>query len=242
MSEKPIENNQLYDRIERSSRRKRLALTVTADNLIVVKASNTEKLAVIERFVKENERWITAKKSQIKKLQETEKKYIDGEIFYIKGEIFTLKIDDKQLAPLKVIKDEKIISLAHRYQQNAFDLILKWYHLNAEEYLLERAESLLIKHSLRYQKIKIKSTKSQWGSCSLDGNLSLTWHLFMLPVDVSDYVIIHELAHLNEMNHSALFWSEVEAMLPDYYIHRAYLKEYGTKIISSLNKNITIFE
>ncbi len=242
MSEKPIENKQLYDRIERSARRKRLALTVTADNLIIVKASNTEKLAVIEHFVKENERWITAKKAQIKKLQETEKKYLAGEKFYIKGEIFTLKIDDKQLAPLKVIEDEKIISLAQRYQQNALSHILKWYHFNAEKYLLKRAEDLLVKHSLRYQNIKVKSTKSQWGSCSIDGNLSLTWHLFMLPVEVSDYVIIHELAHLNEMNHSTLFWDEVEKMLPDYYVHRAYLREHGTKIISSLNKNITICE
>ena len=235
-------NEKLYDKVERSPRRKRLALTVDNDGLVIVKASMTEKLAVIERFVKDSEDWITAKKKQVKKVYQMQKKYVDDELFYILGEAFKLKIDDQQLATIKVNDGEKIISLASRYQKNAADIIEKWFRFNAEKYLIQRAKFFLEKHSFRYQNIKVKSTKSQWGSCSIDGNLSFTWQLYMLPVEVVDYVIIHEIAHLNEMNHSALFWQEVKEMMPDYCEHRLYLKQYGTRIISTISKNLKIFE
>ena len=235
------DNNKLYHKVERSLRRKRLALTVNNDGLVIVKASMTEKLAVIERFVRDNESWITAKKKQIQKVYQTQKKYVDGELFYILGKPFQLQINEQQLAKLIVDDEENFISLASRYQNNAAELIEKWYRFNAEKYLIERAKFFLKKYLFRYQNIRIKSTKSQWGSCSIDGNLSFTWHLYMLPVEVIDYVIIHELAHLNEMNHSALFWQEVENMMPNYYENRSFLKQYGNRIITSLTKNLKPF-
>ncbi|UDQ99056.1 SprT family zinc-dependent metalloprotease [Lentisphaerota bacterium WC36G] len=230
----------LYDKLERSARRKRMAITVNDQFEVIVKASLNEKLAVIEQFVKDNHSWITAKKKQLKNVCGSKKKFVNGEKFYIQGEPFSLMFDDKQLASIKICSEKNIISIAARYRKNSAEIINKWYLRNASNYLINRAEELLILHKLRYQSIRIKETKSQWGSCSADGKLSFNWQLFLLPKEVIDYVIIHELAHLNELNHSALFWLEVEKMLPDYQSHRNFLRKNGNLYIKSLLYNFNI--
>jgi hypothetical protein len=75
--------------------------------------------------------------------------------------------------------------------------------------------------------IKITDTKSRWGSCSHSGVISLCWRLVLARPDVFKYVIAHELAHLQEMNHSPAFWAEVARLMPDYKTHRAWLKKNG---------------
>lgn len=82
----------------------------------------------------------------------------------------------------------------------------------------------------RIEKIDIKHTVSRWGSCSSSRKISFSTKLLLLPASVIDYVIVHELAHLKEMNHSAKFWKHVENAMPDYKIHRDWLKQYGNDI------------
>ena len=83
-------------------------------------------------------------------------------------------------------------------------------------------------------RITIRSQRTRWGSCSAKGNLSFNCLLMLCPEPVQDYVVIHELCHRKEMNHSALFWAEVEKILPDYPIRRKWLKEHGSEIIGRL--------
>ena len=72
--------------------------------------------------------------------------------------------------------------------------------------------------------------KTRWGSCSAQGNLSFHWKLVLMPPEILDYVVVHELAHRKEMNHSQRFWAEVERILPDYKARRKWLKEFGSQV------------
>lgn len=71
-------------------------------------------------------------------------------------------------------------------------------------------------HGMRVPRVSVRNQKSRWGSCSRKGTISLNWRLIQTPGFVCDYILIHELAHLSQMNHSDQFWREVEAMCPDY--------------------------
>lgn len=85
-----------------------------------------------------------------------------------------------------------------------------------------------------YGRITIRNQKSRWGSCSANGNLNFNCLLMLTPPEVIDYVVVHELCHRKEMNHSPRFWAEVERILPDYKIRRKWLKEHGHALISRM--------
>ncbi len=83
-----------------------------------------------------------------------------------------------------------------------------------------------------YGRITVRDQKTRWGSCSAKGNLNFNWRLVLAPEAVLDYVVIHELAHRREMNHSPRFWELVETVMPDYKIHRRWRKENGPGLMS----------
>lgn len=77
------------------------------------------------------------------------------------------------------------------------------------------------------KRLRVGDQRTRWGSCSARGTISLNWRLIMAPPEVLDYIVVHELAHLREMNHSSRFWSVVEQHCPDYRVQEAWLKQYG---------------
>lgn len=85
-----------------------------------------------------------------------------------------------------------------------------------------------------YGRITIRHQKSRWGSCSAKGNLNFNCLLMLTPPEVQHYVIVHELCHLKQMNHSLKFWQEVESILPDYHTAKQWLKENGESLIRRL--------
>ena len=79
--------------------------------------------------------------------------------------------------------------------------------------------------------LAVRDTRSRWGSCSTAGRVALSWRLVMAPPEVADYVVVHELAHLREMNHSAAFWDVVASVVPDHRAQRAWLRRHGDALM-----------
>ena len=101
------------------------------------------------------------------------------------------------------------------------------YRKEARRRITERAAYFAEKMGVDYGRIAIKAAKTRWGSCSARGNLNFHWKLILMPPAILDYVVVHELAHRIEMNHSPRFWAQVERILPDYRERRRWLKENG---------------
>lgn len=102
----------------------------------------------------------------------------------------------------------------------------------AREVILPRVAYFAGQMGVTYGRITIRNQKTRWGSCSQVGNLNFNCHLAEMPEEILDYVVVHELCHRRQMNHSRLFWTEVEKILPDYQIRRKWLKENGRKYLT----------
>lgn len=99
------------------------------------------------------------------------------------------------------------------------------YIRKAKETITKRVSYFARLMSVSYRNITIREQKTRWGSCSSKGNLNFNWKLVLMPEEVLDYVVVHELAHRKEMNHSERFWNHVEKVLPDYQARRKLLRE-----------------
>lgn len=104
----------------------------------------------------------------------------------------------------------------------------------AVEYIPKRVKYYAEKENFVYNKITIKNLVSRWGSCSTKGNLNFNCLLMLTPDYVIDYIVVHELCHLREMNHSEKFWAEVEKIMPDYQRAELWLKQNGGNLISQM--------
>ncbi len=104
----------------------------------------------------------------------------------------------------------------------------------ALDYIPKRVSYFAGRMNVHPARITIRAQKTRWGSCSSKGNLNFNCLLMLCPEEVTDYVVVHELCHMKEMNHSPAFWAEVEKYCPDYKIHRTWLKNEGRALISRI--------
>ena len=102
----------------------------------------------------------------------------------------------------------------------------------ARKDLTERTAYFAPQIGVSYGRISIRHQKTKWGSCSSKGNLNFNCLLMLAPADVRDYVVVHELCHRKQMNHSPAFWAEVERVLPEYRESRKWLKTHGAELMS----------
>ncbi len=117
----------------------------------------------------------------------------------------------------------------------------RYWRKQAGIYLAERCAYYAPLLGVTYGPIRINGAKTRWGSCSSTGSINFTWKLMFVPEELIDYVVVHELAHRKEMNHSERFWKTVEGILPDYRQRRAALREYqrSTLVRSEKEADVT---
>lgn len=104
--------------------------------------------------------------------------------------------------------------------------VTKWLREYARVCLGEKVAFYKAQMQVEVNRMAIKEQKTRWGSCSSKGNLNFNWKLILMPECIQDYVVVHELAHRKEMNHSKAFWAVVEAVLPDYKERREWLRAH----------------
>ncbi len=159
-------------------------------------------------------------------------RYRSGDQFYYFGEPLQLEIlpSDLKRPSLKVREDRMIITLHRQIGKNegtdsAKKVIRDFYRKKAEEVIRDRLDHFNAHYGFRFHRVAFRDQKSRWGSCSRAGNLNFNWRLIMAPIEVIDYVVVHELCHLGQMNHGSRFWALVEEVMPDHKAHRKWLKD-----------------
>lgn len=125
-------------------------------------------------------------------------------------------------------KRKMALSFPHNYEEHPE--LENIFRKKARKRIEQRTAYFAAQMGVSYGRISIRASKTRWGSCSSGGNLNFHWKLVLMPPRILDYVVVHELAHRKEMNHSERFWAEVEKVLPDYRERRAWLKEYGSYV------------
>lgn len=216
------------DKIIRS-RRKSIALVVSANAELVVRAPMRTSLEYIRDLVGRKSSWIDKKQKWILKngSPAKSKEFVDGEEFLYLGESYKLKIDY-----CDNIKLEDFLYFPEKYLlKSDFSRakIVAWYKQEAKSIITERANLYSRLTGWRFKSISIRSAETRWGSCGAKGSINFAWKLVMAPLEVIDYVVVHELAHLVERNHSARFWNKVRTVFPDYKTRRKWLSDNRTK-------------
>ncbi|MGB9893381.1 MAG: M48 family metallopeptidase, partial [Candidatus Saccharicenans sp.] len=153
------------------------------------------------------------------------KNFIPGEKFLYLGKEYPLILSLGQTVALSFNGEAFFLSASGQIRARA--LFEKLYRKMARSYLSRRVEELATINGFEFQKFRLSSARSRWGSCSARKTISLTWRLIMAPPQIIDYVIIHELAHTREKNHSRAFWNLVAQYVPDYKSKRRWLKSNG---------------
>ena len=220
-----------FQLIRSKRRRKTISLHIKEDGRIVIYVPQHTPKTEIETFIKEKQSWIVEKLSENeKRIKEAEKTFLPGEKFLYLGEWFPLEIHESsnKKPPLK-LSFGKFILDKDRLEE-ARDLFIHWYKREAKEKIEGRLHYFSNRLQLFPKGLKITSAKYRWGSCSRDSRLSFSWKIIMAPLSVIDYVLIHELVHIKEKNHSKRFWTYLETILPDYRKHRFWLKENGYRL------------
>lgn len=212
------------DYIERS-KRKTLSLTILKNGSVIVKAPISMRDEVINRFVEEKQSWIREKLASIKENQNKFEDIINLNKCLIFGNKYNLiKTNVKQIqtgnkfeifVPEKLEGDKLTKSLS------------QWLKKLAKKTLSERLNFIENRINLKSSSFKIGDSRGRWGSCNSYGNIILNYRVVMLPPEIIDYVIVHELCHLVELNHSKKFWQTVERFLPNFEIQRKGIKEYA---------------
>ena len=218
----------LIDQIIRS-RRRTIALIVETDGTVTVRAPLRATNKTILQFVEKHTKWVEKKKSEIRSVVPLRpKQYVPGENFLYLGQNHALEVVHGQQKKL-VLEDG--FKIAASVQENAELIFQSWYRQQARLIITERVKFFADKHAFHYDRIRITSARTRWGSCSTKGSLSFSWRLIMTPLDVVDYVVIHELTHTVHQNHSERFWKLVEHILPEYKESQKRLKHFGQQIL-----------
>jgi len=216
---------------------------------ITIKVNNEGKITITcPSFIKESEiyelvmkkaDWIIGKLKLIedKTSQAKEVEFISGEHLLYMGEKHMLEIheieDKKGYVRLSGEKIEAYVpSMLKNIEKKDYirALLIHWYKYQAREKFVERTNLYGSKLKLYPKSIRVKGQKTLWGSCSSKENINFNWRLIMAPLAILDYVVVHELCHLKERNHSSRFWALVESIVPDYKEKRKWLKDNGMSL------------
>ncbi len=212
------------DAIIKTNRRS-LSITITQKGEVIVHAPKRLSMDNIINFVNEKSNWIETKRNEILKKQEDHKDILTYNKMLFLGKQY-LKYEMNGIKKVELTTSCLLCPKGLDESELLFK-IAKWYMQTAKSILAERLEYLANLMQLDYNSFKISNTKNRWGSCDTKGNIKINFRLIMLPHKIIDYVLIHELSHLVEFNHSKKFYRVIESVMPNYDEARKNLKYYS---------------
>ena len=208
------------------SRRRTIALQVNSDATLTVRIPYGVSMEYVERFIADKKSWIEKKQEKFRTLgiKHKPKQFSAGEEFIFAGKSYPLEVVPGTAARILLTPDGKL-----RITEKCLDVpkhYIEWFYKQfAKKYLTGRLAELARAFGYKYNSIKINSAKTRWGSCSMRGNINFSWRLVIMPPEMIDYVIVHELVHLEIKDHSTRFYARMSELMADHKQREKWLKE-----------------
>lgn len=212
------------------TKRRTIALMVSTEGQVTVRAPKRTSLRFIEQFVGQKQDWLKRALWQQQQFAPPVKKFLEGEKFWFLGKEYGLKVvTPYHRNKLEFVGEQFVLYMTFpKPSRERIKLLFEnLYKQQAKDILLFRATRYASVMGVKFNRLTIRNTISRWGSCSSLGNLNFAYRLVMAPLEIIDYVVIHELAHLVHQNHSPKFWQMVAQYYPQYQTARAWLKQKG---------------
>lgn len=232
--ESRLDVSSLPYQIIRKPRLKSASITIRPSGEIVLSIPKNFSAMMIQAMLEKHSGWIEKKLSvhEVLRKKYPPKQYLPGDLFPYLGKNYSLVLVESSRRKVELTETElKVFAGADELYAQEGDctasIIQAWYEASAARVLKERVQVYEEVMRVKGGKLEIKTVNSFWGSCAQDGYLRFNARLMMAPLEVVDYVVVHELAHLTHRNHSRLFWSRVREVLPDYPLKRRWLSRHG---------------
>lgn len=214
--------------IKRSPKRKKLTITVERDRSVVVHAPESTSEETIRKVVKSKRQWIYEKTKHAQKYDKKphppDKELVNGESALYLGREYQIEIISTDSTEIRF--EQRFLIPASLVEERR-GVLRNWYINRAKERILPKVKSLAVTLGVEFANAKIVDNRFRWGSCTPKDNVNLNWRLIKAPMFVVDYVIVHELAHLIEANHTPRFWNVVRTHAPTMEKARSWLKDHG---------------
>jgi predicted metal-dependent hydrolase len=212
------------------SDRHTIGITVERDRRVVVRAPVRAREETVSAVVETKRFWIWQKLRDPQKYLAAPqaKEFVAGETFLYLGQGFPLRLVTADSPPLRFTGRQ--FELARTERQHGRSLFRDWYLAEAKTHLVPRVAELAKSLGVAFSRISIRDIKYRWGSCTPGGTLVFNWRIVQAPPVVIDYLVVHELAHLLEQNHSPEFWNIVQVHAPAATKARAWLRNHGHRL------------
>lgn len=217
--------------LKRSGRRS-IGFSVSPEGLQVTAPWRTP-IPQVEAAVRDKSDWILSKLALMRQRQAQRTVWQHGQSFPLLGQAVQLHLDPRRHFPHEhALQGSSKMTLYLNLPQNASEEQVCaqakiWLKTRARRHFSAQLDAFAPQVGVQWRRLRLSSARTRWGSASSDGSIRLHWQLIHLPEDLIDYVIVHELAHLHEMNHSARFWQHVERVLPDFKKRRQSLRQHA---------------
>lgn len=203
-------------------KRKTLSIVITRNGEVEVKAPKSLPIAEVIKFVQSKEKWVLSRQADIKNRLAVNRDIIQVDKVLILGNKFEICFIDN----LSEIKQEAgKLFLPSKYYAKKAEYIAKWLKKQAVSIVENRLLYFSANYKLSFNSISLINAKTRWGTCSSKKELAFNWRIIMLSPRLIDYIIVHELMHTLEQNHSEKFWKLVETVMPDYKKRKEELKK-----------------
>ncbi len=223
-----INGNSVTYTVKRSPRARLVRLQIRPETGLTVVIPRHFDIERLPELLLSKGRWILNKSAEYLQDKARPTNYpADGDTVPYLGERLTIARCDSSdgVEMAKREANRLVVNITLPGTSTLGSLLKRWYLTQAAELMTAKAETLSMQIGVRFGKLIIRGQKTRWGSCSAKGTISFNWKLAAAPEPVIDYVVIHELAHLKEMNHSGKFWGIVARYCPQWRQHKRWLRD-----------------